>query len=313
MSDTFAAFVEGARARVDEALERHLPQSPDNTRVLTEAIRYSLFAGGKRLRPIVALAAADAVARQNRSSSEAAMERALPLACALECIHTYSLIHDDLPAMDNDSLRRGRPTLHMVYGDGMAILAADGLQAEAFALMGRLPVPVDLDSAARQLKALSLVATCAGVRGMVGGQAVDLQAAGQVKDRPLTLDAEQLRGMHMMKTAALIRASAVGGALMAGASAPAERAISSWGLGIGHAFQIVDDILDVEGSDSTLGKTAGKDAAHDKPTYVSLWGLDRSRAMAEECRSHAHKAISDAGLTEGWLDALADWVITRKN
>ena len=313
MTDAFAEFVECARARVDEALERFLPAPWKHAPVVGEAMRYSLFAGGKRLRPLLALAAADAVARQNGSSQETAIARALPLACAVEYIHTYSLIHDDLPAMDDDSLRRGRPTLHVVYGDGIAILAGDALQAEAFRLMAERPEPPDLESASRQLKAIEVVGVAAGAVGMVGGQAIDLQAAGQVKDCSLDLDADSLRGMHMAKTGAMIRASAVGGALMAGAPPALERAVGRWGAEVGLAFQIVDDILDVEGSAAELGKTAGKDAARDKPTYPALFGLERSKAMAAECRERADAALRQENLTEGWLDAMAEWVITRKN
>jgi geranylgeranyl pyrophosphate synthase len=324
MSETFAGFVDRARSLVDEALERRLfPPAPGRSgiaettnypSVIGDAIRHSLFAGGKRLRPVLALAAADAVARRNGTPQETAFARAMPMACAMECLHTYSLIHDDLPAMDDDSLRRGRPTLHVVYGDGIAILAGDALQAEAFRIMAQPPPgPSDAEGLRLQLKAIEIVAGAAGVLGMVGGQAIDLQAAGQVKGRSLALDAKGLQGMHMYKTGAMIRASAVGGALMAGASQALERAIGAWGADVGLAFQIVDDVLDVEGTAVELGKTAGKDAANNKPTYPSLFGLERSKAMAAECRERAHEALAAAGLTDGWLDAIADWIISRKN
>ncbi len=266
-------------------------------------MRYSVFAGGKRLRPMLTLAAADAVS--------GSFEAALPAACAIELIHTYSLIHDDLPAMDDDTLRRGRPTLHVVYGDGTAILAGDALQAEAFAILGR--EPGDPALAGRALRAVRIVAEAAGAVGMVGGQAIDLQAAGQVSGHEVTLDAEGLRAMHTRKTGALIRAAAWAGAVMGGAEPAAERAVADWAGEIGLAFQIVDDILDIEGSADQLGKTAGKDAARDKPTYPALFGLDRSRAMAVDCAARARTTLEAAGLTDSWLDEIAEWVIVRKN
>ena len=284
-------------------------------------MRYSLFAGGKRLRPILTLAAADAVARTRSSVVPAlgvaeAMELALPAACGLELIHTYSLIHDDLPAMDNDSLRRGRPTLHIVYGDGIAVLAADGLHAEAFALIAREPSSngkPDPELIRRKLWALRVIADAAGPTGMVGGQAIDLQAAGQVPGGRVALDADGLRAMHARKTGALIRAAAVSGAIMAGADEGLAAVVDRFATDIGLAFQIVDDILDVEGEAHDLGKTIGKDAASAKPTYPALFGLDRSRTLAAECLSRAHQTLSDARLTDGWLGAIAEWVVTRKN
>jgi geranylgeranyl pyrophosphate synthase len=302
-ASAFSSFLSDARARVDRALEQFLPRPPACPPIVSEAMRYSVFAGGKRLRPMLTLAAADAVS--------GSFEAALPVACAIELIHTYSLIHDDLPAMDDDTLRRGRPTLHVVYGDGTAILAGDALQAEAFAILGR--EPGDPALAARALRAVRIVAEAAGAVGMVGGQAIDLQAAGQVSGHELTLDAEGLRAMHARKTGALIRASAWAGAVIVGAEAAAERAVAEWGGEIGLAFQIVDDILDVEGSAGELGKTAGKDAARAKPTYPSLFGLDRSRAMAVDCAARARATLDAAGLTDSWLDDIAGWVIARKN
>ena len=228
-------------------------------------------------------------------------------------IHMYSLIHDDLPAMDNDTLRRGRPTLHVVYGDGIAVLAGDGLHAEAFALLAREPATTDSVLVARKLRVIQLVGDAAGSTGMVGGQAIDLQAAGQAPGRLITLDAEGLRAMHVRKTGALIRASALSGAVMAGASEAIITAIDRYGSEIGLAFQIVDDILDVEGSSEALGKSAGKDAAGNKPTYPKLFGLDRSRAMAVECLHRAHAALGDAHLGDSQPGAIADWIVTRRN
>jgi geranylgeranyl diphosphate synthase type II len=308
---TAADFLARARAHVDQALERFLPGPPHCPPLLAEAMRYCVFAGGKRLRPLLTLSAADAV-RGSRTDAEA-MGDALPAACAVELIHTYSLIHDDLPAMDNDTLRRGRPTLHVVYGDGIAILAGDGLQAEAFALLAREPVTDDPVVIERKSRALQVIAEAAGATGMVGGQALDLQAAGQVPGHSLRLDAGGLQEMHQRKTGALIRAAAESGAVMGGGSDDLIRAVRSWGAEIGLAFQIVDDILDVEGSSDELGKTAGKDVAGNKPTYPSLFGLDRSRAMAEECAARASAILGTAGLAESQLARIADWVIGRKS
>ncbi len=315
---TLAAFLDAARARVDAALERYLPAPPACPALVSEAMRYSLFAGGKRLRPSLTLAAADAVA----PGDERAQAAALPAACAIELIHTYSLIHDDLPAMDDDALRRGRPTLHVVYGDGLAILAGDGLQAEAFALLAREPAAPgspgtpgsdDPALAARKLRTVRLVAEAAGAAGMVGGQAIDLEAAGQITGRRSTLDADGLRAMHARKTGALIRAAAASGAVMAGAGDAAIAAVDRFAAELGLAFQIVDDILDVEGSAAELGKTAGKDAAGDKPTYPALYGLDESRRLAADCVARAHAALDAEHLGGGPLAALADWVLARKS
>ncbi len=308
--ESLSQFIERARGHVDAAIDRWLPAPPACPPLLRAAMRYSLLAGGKRLRPILVLAAADAVSPYAKPE---ATSLALPAACAVEFIHTYSLIHDDLPAMDDDTLRRGRPTLHVVYGDGMAILVGDALQAEAFALLAREPAGADGAIAARKLAATRTIAEAAGACGMVGGQAIDLQAAGQVPGHALSLDEDSLRAMHLRKTGALIRAAAVSGAIMGGANPDTISAITRWASEVGLAFQIVDDILDVEGSASDLGKTTGKDAAGDKPTYPSLFGLDRSKSMATECAERGRAVLGEARLTAGWLDGIADWVLTRKN
>jgi len=307
---TIPHFIDEARARVDRALEQWLPRPPACPALLSDAMRYSVMAGGKRLRPVLALAAADAVCPDGAPDSTMF---ALPAACAVEFIHTYSLIHDDLPAMDNDTLRRGRPTLHVVYGDGVAILAGDALQAEAFALLAREPVTTDADMMRRKLEALTVIAEAAGAVGMVGGQTIDLQAAGQVAGHSLTLTPDALRGMHLRKTGALIRASAVSGAIMGGADETVTHVITRWASEVGLAFQIVDDILDVEGDTRALGKTVGKDAAGDKPTYPSLFGLDQARSMATECADRARAILLEAKLDRSSLPAIADWVLTRKN
>jgi geranylgeranyl pyrophosphate synthase len=312
--DALAEFLSIARRRVDEALERYLPVPPACPAIVADAMRYSVFAGGKRLRPILTLAAAVAVRNAAGASDAAgdAFDAALPAACAIELIHTYSLIHDDLPAMDDDTLRRGRPTLHVVYGDGVAILAGDGLHAEAFTLLAREPASEDRAANQRQLRVIRLVGEAAGAGGMVGGQAIDLQAAGQVPGHSITLDADGLRGMHALKTGALIRASALSGAIMAGADPFLTAAIDRYAREVGLAFQIVDDILDVEGSAASLGKTAGKDAASAKPTYPALFGLERSRALSADCLQRAHAALENAGISDSLLGGIADWVVTRK-
>ena len=321
------AFLEAARGRVDHALDAWLPRPPRVPALVSESMRYSLLAGGKRMRPVLTLASADAIGRHlaptdpNGLTTPAAVERAhqaawdaaMPAACAIELIHTYSLIHDDLPAMDNDTLRRGRPTAHVVYGEGIAILAGDGLQAAAFELLAREPRSADPAVMTRKLRVITTIADAAGPAGMVGGQGIDLQAAGQAKDRTLTLDADSLRAMHAKKTGALIRASATAGAIMAGGDDETVTAVDRYAADLGLAFQIIDDILDVEGDAATLGKTAGKDAAGDKPTYPSLYGLDRSRALASSCIARCRATIHDAGLADSWLWPLAEWMLGRKS
>jgi geranylgeranyl diphosphate synthase, type II len=325
--DSFEAFLSHVRARIDDALERSLPRPPECPAVISEAMRYSVFAGGKRLRPTLTLAAADAVARSRHPHNEAAsaqaaepepdssaaIDAALPAGCAIELIHTYSLIHDDLPAMDDDTMRRGRPTLHVVYGDGIAILVGDGLQAEAFALLAREPVSADAEIVARKLNVLHVIGEAARTTGLVGGQAIDLQAAGQTREQKITLDADGLRAMHARKTGALIRAAAVSGAIMAGGSGQTVQAVDAYAAELGLAFQIIDDILDVEGSADQLGKSIGKDASAAKPTYPSLFGVARSQELAAECVARAHGTLVDGRINDGWLAAIADWVVSRRN
>jgi geranylgeranyl pyrophosphate synthase len=309
---TFEAYVEARRKDVDTALLAWLPKPPQAPEMIAEAMRYSLMGGGKRLRPILALAGAEAVAQSMGSSEAAARDIAMPAACALEMIHTYSLVHDDLPAMDDDELRRGRPTAHVVQGEGMAILAGDGLQAEAFALLAREPQGHHHTLMQRKLRVIALIAEAAGATGMVGGQAIDLAAVKPGPHHaPAPLDADGLQSMHLRKTGALIRASVSSGAMMAGASDRIFAAIDEYGLEIGLAFQIVDDILDVEGASATLGKTAGKDAAAGKPSYPALFGLDESRALADRGIARARAALLSAGLTANHLMAIAEWVVGR--
>jgi geranylgeranyl diphosphate synthase type II len=300
-------YLDARRDEVEAALATILPSPPEAPEVVDAAMRYSLLAGGKRLRPILCLASANAV------GGEHAM--ALPAACAIELIHTYSLIHDDLPAMDNDTMRRGRPTLHVVAGEGMAILAGDGLLTEAFHLLAREPVSSNPGVGVRKLRVIETIARAAGVAGMVGGQAIDLASvtpdpSGRLLPQP---DAVGLRAMHARKTGALIRASAVSGAIMGGGTDVQIDAIDRSAAEFGLAFQIVDDILDVEGVAATLGKTAGKDAAAGKPTYPALYGLDASRRMAAECLERAEASLRSASLEYDRLLAIGRWIVNRSN
>jgi farnesyl diphosphate synthase len=262
---------------------------------LGQAMRYAVLDGGKRLRPLLVLAAAEAVGGN--------MQAALRAACAVELIHAYSLVHDDMPCMDNDVLRRGKPTVHVQYGEASALLAGDALQALAFELLtpddGSVPE-------AMQAQLCRLLARAAGSAGMAGGQAIDLASVG------LKLNEAQLREMHRLKTGALLQGSVLMGA-SCGALTTAERdALSTYGAAIGLAFQVVDDILDVTADSATLGKTAGKDAEQDKPTYVSILGLERSQRYAQELLAQALAALDASGLADTRaLRALADMVVNR--
>ena len=308
------AYLAARRAEIEAALERFAPASPATPAVVADAMRYSLMAGGKRLRPILTLAAADAVAMRRGIPELDARALAMPAACAIEMIHTYSLVHDDLPAMDDDTLRRGRPTLHVIAGDGMAILAGDGLQAEAFALLAREPDTDDADVAWRKLRVIARVAAAAGPTGMVGGQAIDLAAVRPGPGQPaVAIDAAALEAMHARKTGALIRAATAAGALMAGGDAAIVDAIDRYAAEIGLAFQIVDDLLDVEAGSDALGKTAGKDAAAGKPTYPALFGLERSRALADGCLARADEALARVDLADSPLAGIGRWVVTRRS
>ncbi len=306
-ADDLKQYLDDRRSEIDDALLKALPAAPSCPQLLARAMWYSVTAGGKRLRPILCLASAEAVGGDRRA--------AMPAACALEFIHTYSLIHDDLPAMDNDTMRRGQPTLHVVAGEGMAILAGDGLLTEAFALMAREPKSVDPDVIARKVRIMGIIATGAGAAGMVGGQAIDLTCV--TPDRtgalPAPLDADGLRAMHARKTGALIRASAMAGAVMGGCSNAQIDAIDLAASEFGLAFQIIDDVLDVEGASAELGKTAGKDAAAGKPTYPALYGLDASKHMAHECLERAAAALGSVKLADSRLLQIGRWIVERSN
>ncbi|HTP89248.1 MAG TPA: farnesyl diphosphate synthase [Bryobacteraceae bacterium] len=291
---TLNEYLAAQQRVIDHTLDRLTPPEHTGPEVIHKAMRYSLFAGGKRIRPILCMAAADAVC-----DAAPAVEAA---ACSLELIHTYSLIHDDLPALDNDDLRRGRPTCHKVFGDAMAILAGDALLTLAFQVLAQLHV----DAHRRALLAEELSLASGTVGGMIGGQVYDLEGEGK---RPT---AHLLEQIHRAKTGALLRASVRMGGIYAGADEDQLAALSSYGEHVGLAFQIVDDILDVEQSSEQLGKTAGKDAAQHKITFPAVYGLERSHEMAEEERLFAHKALIPFDERAERLRELADLVVRRK-
>ena len=302
-----AEYLETQRVAIDRALAEYLPTAPDCPAPLADALRYSLLAGGKRLRPILTLAAAGAI------DPHAGAALALPAACAVEMIHTYSLVHDDLPAMDDDTLRRGQPTVHVAYGEALAILAGDALLTEAFSVVARWPASGEPAIADRKLRAAQRLAAGAGAAGMVGGQALDMQPAAGSQEAAPDAAMAALRDLHGRKTGALIRAAAGAGAIMAGASREALAVVDTYAAHLGLGFQIVDDILDVEGETAALGKTAGKDAATGKTTYPSLIGLEASRAAAARAIAAAHETLDAGGLRGGRLSQIADWVLTRKH
>jgi geranylgeranyl pyrophosphate synthase len=311
-------YLDLLRRVVDDGLTRALPDPGVAPAVIVEAMRYPLAGGGKRLRPCLTLAVADALASGTPLEHADARLLALPFACAIELVHTYSLVHDDLPAMDNDTLRRGRPTTHVIYGDGLAVLAGDGLLTEAFALASRSPSPVVPAgapglSADRRLRGVQALARAAGAAGMVGGQAIDLVAAGRVLGAVAApLESNALEDMHARKTGALIRAASTLGAIAVGAEDASIQAIDDYARDLGLAFQIVDDVLDVEGSAAALGKTAGKDAAAGKPTYPALFGVEASRRMATICVARAEATLKTAGIG-GRLAELARWSLGRRS
>lgn len=273
--------------RADGPFSRHL-----------EAMRYSLFAGGKRIRPILCLAAGEAL--DNRTE---VVEHLLPIACSLEFIHTYSLIHDDLPAMDNDALRRGKPTNHILYGEAGAILAGDGLLTLAFQLLSRSGD--NTIAAGRRLRIIEIIATGAGPLGMVGGQALDIDS------EKTEIDFNRLQTIHRAKTGALITSSLLAGALAAGATSDQLTRLTQYGEKIGLAFQIVDDILNVTSTTEELGKAAGSDANRGKATYPSLFGLAKTRRMAEEATSEAIAALGSFDEKADPLRHLATYLTTR--
>jgi geranylgeranyl diphosphate synthase type II len=291
---TLSEYLACQQRKVDEALDCWVPSASALPSVIHKAMRYSLFAGGKRIRPMLCIEAAHAV-------SDAA-EGIEAVACTLEMIHTYSLIHDDLPALDNDDLRRGRPTCHKVFGDAMAILAGDALLTLAFQVLAQIP-----GDAARKIRLIEELSTASGtVGGMIGGQVKDLEGENKFPTAAL------LESIHRAKTGALLRASVRMGSIYAGADEGQLAALSEYGEHIGLAFQIVDDILDVEKPSEALGKTAGKDEKQHKITFPAVYGLERSRAMAEEQRLMARQALAHFDDRAERLRQLADLVVERE-
>jgi geranylgeranyl diphosphate synthase type II len=288
-----AGYPTDLQRRIDAYLERLDLGDGAGTERLAEAMRYSLLAGGKRIRPVLALATAEALGQEP--------ERLLPLAGALEMIHTYSLIHDDLPAMDDDDLRRGQPTCHKAFGEDVAILAGDGLFAEAL----RLVLEQQAGEPANVLAAVHEITAAAGVGGMVGGQYLDITAPGD-------LDAAALRRLHELKTGRLIAASVTSVLSLFGAGEPATIHYGRFAAELGVLFQIVDDILDVTGDDAALGKPSGSDERHGKRTYVSVFGLEHARELAVESHAEAREALAEANGSTGRLEQIADYILTRQ-
>jgi len=291
----FQAWMKAVQVGAEAALDRFLPPAEQVPAKLHEAMRYTVLGGGKRVRPLLVHASgalfgadADALARA---------------ASAVEMIHAYSLVHDDMPCMDDDDLRRGKPTVHVAYDEATALLVGDALQAQAFeVLAGTTTVP-----AARVVTMLRLLAEAAGSAGMCGGQAIDLDSVG------ISLTLEQLERMHQLKTGAMLRVSVLLGALAGRDLAPHElEALAAYSRAIGLAFQVVDDVLDATEDSATLGKTAGKDAAANKPTYVSILGLEPSKALAEQLRQQAHDALAPFGEQAQRLREIADLIVQRK-
>jgi len=293
----FRAWMSDIQARVELALERLLPAADIVPTRLHEAIRYAVLGGGKRVRPLLAFAAGEAV-----RADAARVER---VACAVECIHAYSLVHDDLPCMDDDVLRRGKPTVHVAFGEATALLAGDSLQALAFQLLSDTRLA---DRAEDQVEMVRLFAHACGSRGMAGGQAIDLDSVGK------RINLEELEHMHVHKTGALIRAAVMLGAHCGPSNDVASKleCLDRYARAIGLAFQVVDDILDYEAPTASLGKTAGKDAAQDKPTYVSLMGIARAKEFARELRARAVDGLAPLAGRGTRLAELADFIVYRE-
>jgi len=288
-------FYEADRAAIETALDQHLPPESTRPESIHRAMRYSVSAGGKRVRPVLCVETA-------RMFTEN-LDGAVQVGCALEFIHTYSLIHDDLPALDNDDLRRGKPTSHKVFGEAIAILAGDALLTLAFQTLANASI-----ESSRRVRATSEIAVAAGtVNGMVGGQVADIEAGGK------SVTAETLEYIHRSKTAALIRASIVGGAIAGGAADADVERLRRFGDTIGWAFQVVDDLLDVEESSAALGKTAGKDQAQAKATYPALYGIEKSRMIAAELEAKALAELATYGDRSARLRQLAEFLVERRS
>jgi farnesyl diphosphate synthase len=296
MPQVFDAWMKNVQATMEDALASYLPSARAVPARLHEAIRYAVLDGGKRVRPLLAFAAGDLF-----NAEADALARA---GAAVEMIHAYSLVHDDMPCMDDDALRRGKPTVHVKYDEATALLVGDALQSQAFLVLSEGESIAD---PARKLAMIRLLARAAGSVGMCGGQAIDLSSVG------LTLSLGELEQMHRLKTGALLRASVLLGALSGKSlSDDEESALDAYTDAVGLAFQVVDDVLDATADSATLGKTAGKDAADNKPTYVSILGLEESKALAEKLRNDAHKALMPFGERARRLRELADLIVQRK-
>jgi geranylgeranyl diphosphate synthase, type II len=287
-------YLTSRQKQIDRALDRFLPNEKTRPVTIHKAMRYSLFAGGKRLRPILCLAAAEACGGK--------IDNAMPLACAMECIHTYSLVHDDLPSMDNDDFRRGRATCHKVFGDGIAVLAGDALLTIAFEIVSHAKPPHRYEP----MSILREVAVAAGSRKLIAGQVADLEAEGRKVSRA------DLRFIHENKTAAILTASVCLGAMSANATAKELAAMTKFGRSLGLAFQVIDDILDVTQTSEKLGKSAGKDIAAQKATYPAVIGLEASRIEAKRLTKQAHNALSIFGAKGETLHALANYLLERE-
>jgi geranylgeranyl diphosphate synthase type II len=292
------ASLEERRRSIEAALDRSLPPPTAWPETIHRAIRYSLFAGGKRIRPLLALAAAEAAGGDD--------DDVLPFACAVEMVHTYSLIHDDLPAMDDDDLRRGKPTCHKVFGEAVAILAGDALLTRAFHLVVDVPADADTDRVRRRLAAAALLGEACGTGGLIGGQVLDLESEGR------QVDAATLEKLHRAKTGALLAACVRGGAVLGRATPATASCLERYASAIGLAFQVVDDILDATEGAEQLGKTAGKDSASGKATYVSVHGLAGARRAAADLLRQAREAVAPLGPRGEPLDMLARLIVERR-
>lgn len=290
-------YIEEKRDTVNKALHSYCSEPDGLATDVIESMNYSLFAGGKRLRPILCIAGAEAV---NGGGADV-----LPVACALELIHTYSLIHDDLPVMDDDDLRRGRPTNHKVFGEAIALLAGDGLLTEAFHLM-TAEGETGIAEPAALIRVVNLIASAAGFRGMVGGQAVDIQSEGKV------VSPSHVEYIHVHKTGALIAASVTSGAILGGAGNDDLNLIRTYGEKIGLAFQVADDILDVEGDSEEMGKTVGADEQKNKNTYPSIYGLERSKEIQKMLIREAVSSLNKFGSKAEPLRSIAQYIIERR-
>lgn len=295
----FSSWLSARAAHIEHVLDREMPRAAVVPARLHEAMRYAVLGGGKRVRAALVYAAGYGCVAGRQV--EPALERALDCsAAAVELVHAYSLVHDDLPCMDDDTLRRGQPTVHVQYDEATALLAGDALQPLAFDFLTQMPTDAE-----RVVKATQALAQASGSLGMAGGQAIDLASVGQ------SLSRDALQQMHQLKTGALLLTSVMLGGIAAGASETQQQALKDYGLAMGLAFQVVDDVLDVTADSSTLGKTPGKDAAANKPTYVALMGLEQAQAFAQKLHQNAIQAIAPLGESGQYLAGLADFIVLR--